>query len=81
MLTWDEGNCQEALDPFRGDDSIRSLCHLLIHVVLITRDPDPLQILQDPFRLERAGYFPNVGFVRIPATLVEGPGIGDISHE
>ena len=50
-------------------------------MVLVARDPDPLDVLEDPFRLEGAGHHPDVLLFWVSAALVEGPGIGDVLHE
>ena len=81
MLTWDKGNGQEFLNPKRVDEESRSSDRLAVDLVLVACCPDPVDVVDDPLRLEGAGDDPDIFLLWLAATFIESPRVWHVLIE
>ena len=81
VLTWDERHRQKLLDPLWRDGGVRWPHNLSGHLVSMASLADPLDIVDDPLRLEGANDSPNIILFWIATTSAKGPGVGNVLHE
>ena len=81
ILTWDKRHCKQLLDPLGGDDGVRRPPGLVVHLVLITSSPDPVDVLVHPVWLEGGDDGPGVILIGVTFSLFDCPVVGDVLHE
>ena len=81
LLTWYKRHGQKLLDPLGKDLGVWGPHDLGGHLVSMASLADPLDVVDDPFRLEGADDGPNIILFGIATSSAEGPGVGDVLHE
>ena len=81
ILTGNECLREELGHPHGLDGGVWGLGGHVVEPVLDALSPDPVDVLEDPLRLEDAGDGPDVLLFWVSATLVKRPGAGYVLHE